>query len=72
LTSGPPIRETDEFLRAAHALNEATPPDGVKRTTNGPLVMLRWIDDPRDERAADAAGVRHEEWVKTLMKTTQL
>jgi hypothetical protein len=31
--------------------------------------MLRWIDDPMDAAAADAAAVKHEAWIKTLLDT---
>lgn len=67
--SRPKKDEDDVFWDAAQAIAKAKPPAGVTRTTHGGLIMLRWVDDPSDAPAANAAAVKHEAWIKGLVKT---
>ena len=60
----------DQFWEAAQTIATSKPPARVTRSTHKGLVMLRWIDDPTDAAAADAAAVKHEAWIKTLLETT--
>jgi hypothetical protein len=62
-------KKDDRFWEAAQTIATAKPPARVSRSTHGGLVMLRWIDDPMDAAAADAAAVKHEAWIKTLLDT---
>ncbi|MBX3203455.1 MAG: hypothetical protein KF764_00240 [Labilithrix sp.] len=64
--------EDDVFWDAAKAIAKAKPPAGVVRKTHGGLVTLRWTADPRDARAANAAALGHEAWLRDLVDTVPM
>lgn len=60
--------ERDVFWDVAQAIAKAPLPKDVKRSRHGELLELRWLADASDGHAADAAAVRHEEWLGTFLK----
>ena len=44
-------------------------PPGVKREEVRGAVVLRWVDDPRDQVAVAEAAGRHETWMSKLIPT---
>lgn len=64
--------EVDPVWDATQAIAAAAPPPDAIRTTHGELLMLRWTSDPSDARAADAAAVKHAQWVQKVVKTVPL
>jgi hypothetical protein len=57
-------RAADPLARAAEVeLAGAPVPDGVRREERDGLVVLRWVDDPADKAALDAACAAHEDWI---------
>lgn len=49
------------------AIAAAPTPAGVTRIERGPLVVLRWIEDPSDLSAMADACSRHEQWLLPLV-----
>src|SRR4029079_3791573 len=60
---GPP------WARDALAIAAAEVPDGVERIERGPLVALRWVDDPADPTAMAEACSRHAQWLVRVVPT---
>ena len=60
---GPP------WAREATAMAAAPVPSGVDRIERGPLVIVRWLDDPSDPQAMADACSRHEQWLVPLVPT---
>lgn len=53
----------------ARAIAQATPPPDIQRLERGGLVVLRWVDDPADRAAFEAACSRHEQWIVQVIET---
>ena len=70
--SRPADDDRDGMWIDAKAIATAKPPPGVERTVHGGLVMLRWLMDPSDPVAANAACGAHQKWLLSILKTTAL
>lgn len=65
----PPTREGDPLLLAAQAIAAAAVPEAATREDFRGLVLLRWVDDPSDGPAANAAATQHERWLVDVIET---
>jgi hypothetical protein len=68
----PAAQDPDFLLEAARAIAGATAPPEATSTRHGELLILRWLDDPSDLAAADAAAARRERWLIDQIETTPL
>jgi len=51
-------------------IGRADPPHGVARDDRDGLVILRWVDDPRDRATVSDAASRHEAWLLSALGAT--
>lgn len=56
-------------LVATRAMAIAELPPGVVRSEHDAVVVQRWVEDPRDRAAVEAACTRHECWLTSLLPT---
>jgi hypothetical protein len=47
----------------------ATPPSDVSRSEHDGVIVMRWIDDPRDPEATMTAARHHETWMRGVIET---
>lgn len=62
---------TEAVRAATQAMVVATVPAGVTRTERDGVICLRWVDDPRDQRAVAAACGEHERWLLAIVPATR-
>ncbi len=61
---GPP------WAHDTRAMLDAAVPDGITRIERGPVVVVRWLDNPADPAAFAEACSRHEQWAVAVVKTS--
>lgn len=70
LEAAVPEDDTIRHLTAdANRLAAAAPPPDVQRSEHGGLVIMRWVDDPREADQVGAAAGRHEQWLSQHIET---
>jgi hypothetical protein len=67
-----PYDDDEALLTESRAIAKARPPRGVTRTVHDGVVVLRWVDDPRDRAAVAAAAGRHEAWLVNVIPTEEV
>lgn len=67
-----PYDDDESLFTESRAIARARPPRGVARTVHDGVVVLRWVDDPRDRAAVAAAAGRHEAWLVNVIPTEEL
>lgn len=63
----PPERAAPQDIAMARAMAGARPPAGVERTSEGRLIVQRWVRDPSDPMATAEACSRHQAWLASLL-----